>query len=445
MRGELSGWKRSLLTALSFLLPLGIWCFVSYVPWVWHPDVKLEISADRTGVATVYTAGDHLGRDYFPEFAASVRAENAELEGTGKTVSKRANLKVLRHLAPLAVENGWLEEGKEGDDAAILKVWEGVATGALVAEKRALSDENLEVVRANWGVLKDGGVTGEALLKLVPQGRPANPVYLPAPHEVLATGYRDFTREPAADRPSMGERFRQSLGIVFGGFLFACVIGVPLGVLCGTYPFFSRLFEPFIDFFRYLPAPAFSTLLVAIFAANDAPKVALVFVGTVFQMVLVVAKTTRLLDTSLLEAAQTLGAKPGQLLKNVVVPGILPDLYNDLRILLGWAWTWLVIAELIGVKTGLTEVIDTQGRFRNFDSVFPVILLIGVTGFVTDQVLAWFRGILFPYTGEAGPKSRAVAGAAMFVPKWFKEAADERAATMTFTPRHLEQPKKGDS
>ena len=58
----------------------------------------------------------------------------------------------------------------------------------------------------------------------------------------------------------------------------------------------------------------------------------------------------------------------------------------------------MVIAELIGVKTGLTEFIETQGRWRNFDAVFPVIILIGLIGFFTDQFLGWFRGILFPYT-----------------------------------------------
>src|SRR5690606_40698634 len=160
-----------------------------------------------------------------------------------------------------------------------------------------------------------------------------------------------------------------------------------------------------------MPAPTFSTLLVAILAANDAPKVALIFIGTFFQLVLVVANTTRQLDTSLLEAAQTLGARGRHLLLRVVVPGILPRLYNDLRILLGWAWTWLVIAELIGVKSGLTEFIETQGRFRNFDRVFPVIIVIGLMGFFTDQVLSWLHGIFFPWTGRSNGFSRGIARA----------------------------------
>ena len=111
-----------------------------------------------------------------------------------------------------------------------------------------------------------------------------------------------------------------------------------------------------------------------------------------------------------LEAAQTLGAKSMTLIRRVIIPGITPNLFNDLRILLGWAWTWLVIAELIGVKSGLTEFLETQGRWRNFDSVFPIIILIGVTGFITDQFLASLRKYLFPWTPEASEKKPGIFG-----------------------------------
>jgi NitT/TauT family transport system permease protein len=228
----------------------------------------------------------------------------------------------------------------------------------------------------------------------------------------------------------MAERTLHSVNIVFSGFLISCLIGLPLGILCGSISFFSKLVEPFVDFFRYMPAPTFSTVLVAILAVNDSPKIAMIVLGTVFQMILVLAKTTRLLDRSLLEAAQTLGAKQKQLLFKVTLPGILPNIYNDLRILLGWAWTWLVIAELIGVKSGLTEFIETQGRWRNFDNVYPIIILIGLIGYFTDQFLAWLRRPLFPWLGEpAGPFTRAVIAIFLWVPRWFAAAARERSGT----------------
>ena len=409
------------LTVVSFLLPILVWCFVSYVPWIWHPDVKIELSAEREGITTVFTAGDHVSRGFFPEFVQAVRDENAAVlkareSGTPETGARRKNQKLLRQIAPLAVEHGWLDYRDTQNDAVLYQVWRDLATGSKISKSPRLTDENLDIVRKNWSQLSAIGdefsfrkLPDEPLLKLVPQGKPANPVYLPAPHEVLRAGYRDFTAEVPEGELTMGERYQRSLKVIFLGFLWACVIGIPLGVLCGVFDFFSKLIEPFVDFFRYMPAPTFSTLLVAVLLAGDAPKIALVFIGTVFQMVLVISKTARLLDPSLLEAAQTLGAKPRQLLASVVIPGILPNLYNDLRILLGWAWTWLVIAELIGVKSGLTEFIETQGRFRNFDRVFPVIILIGITGFVMDQFLSWLHGLLFPWAGKSNRISRGIA------------------------------------
>ena len=208
--------------------------------------------------------------------------------------------------------------------------------------------------------------------------------------------------------PTMWERYRHSLTIIFWGFAYSCLLGIPLAILCGSFDFFSKLHEPFIDFFRYMPAPTFSVLFVAFLGTSDAPKIMLVFVGTFFQLVLVIANTTRLLENSMLEAAQTLGANRRQLLSRIILPGILPKLYNDLRILLGWAWTWLVIAELIGEKTGLTGFIDTQGTRYNFDRVFPVIILIGLTGFFTDRLLHWLRHLFFPWTEEVRQAPKGV-------------------------------------
>lgn len=447
-RRDLSPRRASLLTVLSFTLPLLIWSAVSYLPFLWHPDMELQISADRENVTTVYVAGDRMSRGFFPEFQEAVREQNKPVgvalesfdpaaEVPNGAAVRRANKKTLRHLVPILTSNQWITEDQVKDDAAIYAAWGEIATGSKIPMRPRLSDENLAIVAKNWAAMSEVSQTYDSdrfisvpLLSLVPQGRPANPDYLPAPHEVVVSGIKEFAAPPEAERPSMWQRVGHSVRIVFGGFLLAALVGVPIGVLCGTYPVFSKLVEPFTDFFRYMPAPTFSTLLVAIFLANDAPKIALVFVGTIFQLVLVVANTTRRLDLPLLEAAQTLGANQAQLLTRVVIPGILPNLYNDLRILLGWAWTWLVIAELVGVKSGLTEFIETQGRWRNFDSVYPVIILIGLIGFFTDQILSALSRVFFPWTSEASGKASPLVRAILFVPRWFREAAAERSLGM---------------
>jgi NitT/TauT family transport system permease protein len=152
-----------------------------------------------------------------------------------------------------------------------------------------------------------------------------------------------------------------------------------------------------VDFVRYMPAPVFGALAVAVFGLADAPKVTIIFIGTFFQMVLVVANTTRQLDGALLQAAQTLGANNRQLLTHVVIPGALPNLYRDMRVLIGWAWTYLVVAELIGEKSGISAFIYQQQRYRHFDNVYASIVMIGLIGLACDQLLGWFGKYLFPW------------------------------------------------
>jgi len=455
IRQELPRNRQRLLVSLSFLLPIAAWCFLSYTPGVWHPFMKIAIGARiQSGEAvTVFAVNQKVPREYFDLIRQQINTENAKLlqetaeEPTANTptpaatglaamiaqkraaeaevAKKRNNLVLMRQIAPIAIANEWLEpladnpskQEQDAFDREMIAIWQSLAEGALSLVGIDLSEANKLVIDSNWermiegfgdlDAIPTGDLAGsmptKPLLRLLPEGKPANPSYLPAPHEVWISGIKQFQEEPKGDAPSMTQRLIQSVSIVFYGFAIAALFGVPLAVLAGTYDLFSKLFEPFIDFFRYMPAPAFSLALVAMFGSYDAPKISLVVVGTFFQLVLVVANTTRTLDAALIEAGRTLGAKGQVLLMRVIVPGVLPKLYTDLRILLGWAWTWLVIAELIGVKSGLTEVIDTQGTYRNFDRVYPVIILIGIIGFATDQALQAIARKLFPYAYEQRP------------------------------------------
>ena len=234
--------------------------------------------------------------------------------------------------------------------------------------------------------------------KKIPRGLPANPIYLPAPDEVATALYTAFTTEPKRKNEKwLHESLWDSVQVIFWGFVISSIFGIPLGILAGTYDVFSRLFEPIIEFFRYLPAPAFGALAVAILGIHEAPKIAIIFIGTFFQQVLVVSNTTRKLDPSLLEAAMTLGAKRMSLLFRVVVPGIITHLFKDVRILLGWAWTYLIVAELIGASSGITWFITQQARYKNFDNVYAAIIIIGIIGLTTDFILSMIGKKIFPW------------------------------------------------
>jgi len=231
-----------------------------------------------------------------------------------------------------------------------------------------------------------------------PKGVPSNPIYLPAPHEVALSLYTAFITPPATqDGPWLHQSLWHSIQVIFWGFVISSILGVPIGILCGTYAGFARLNEPFIEFFRYLPAPAFGALAVAILGIYDGPKITIIVIGTFFQQVLIIANTTRKLDVALVEAALTLGTRKLKLLTRVVIPGILPDLYRDQRILLGWAWTYLIVAELIGTSTGITWFITQQARYQHFATVYAAIMIIGIIGLGTDMILALLGKRLFPW------------------------------------------------
>jgi NitT/TauT family transport system permease protein len=242
--------------------------------------------------------------------------------------------------------------------------------------------------------LNDAKAEGRAL----PAGERANPIYLPAPDQVARAFYTAFTTKPETkDGVWLHQSLWHSIQVIFWGFVISSAAGVPLGILCGSFGVMARLSEPFIEFFRYLPAPAFGALAVAILGIYDGPKIAIIVIGTFFQQVLIIANTTRKLDFALVEAAQTLGTRNVKLLTKVVIPGILPDLYRDQRILLGWAWTYLIVAELIGTTTGITWFITQQARYQHFANVFAAIFMIGIIGLGTDQVLALLGRQLFPW------------------------------------------------
>jgi NitT/TauT family transport system permease protein len=257
-------------------------------------------------------------------------------------------------------------------------------------------------VAARNAELRAAGAGPESLVK----GVRKNPVYLPAPHEVARAFYTAFKTPPARQGDLwLHESLLHSCRIIFWGFFLSMLIGLPLGILCGTFAFFSRLLEPFVDFVRYMPAPVFGALAVAIWGLADAPKIAVIFIGTFFQMVLVVAGTTRQVDGALLEAAQTLGCTRLQLLRHVVIPAALPGLYRDMRILLGWAWTYLVVAELIGAKSGISAFLYQAQRYKQFDNVYAAMLMIGLIGLFIDQILAFIGRHIFPWQKRSEGKA----------------------------------------
>jgi len=129
--------------------------------------------------------------------------------------------------------------------------------------------------------------------------------------------------------------------------------------------------------------------------------------------VLIIGNTVRKVDPALIEAAETLGARGWRLLTAVVIPAAIADIYTDMRILLGWAWTYLIVAEVFGTMSGITYFIVLQGRYLHYENVYAAIGMIGVIGLSTDMLLAWLATVLFPWKRRrsAGRRRTKVAAA----------------------------------
>jgi NitT/TauT family transport system permease protein len=171
---------------------------------------------------------------------------------------------------------------------------------------------------------------------------------------------------------------------VLGGFVVAAILAVPLGVAMGAYKPVEAFFEPFVSFARYLPASAFIPLLILWAGIGEAQKLSLIFIGSFFQLVLMIALQVGGTRRDLVEAAYTLGASDFGIVKRVLIPAAAPQIAETLRLVLGWAWTYVIVAELIGASNGIGHMITDSQALLATDQIIFGIITIGVIGLISD-------------------------------------------------------------
>jgi NitT/TauT family transport system permease protein len=184
---------------------------------------------------------------------------------------------------------------------------------------------------------------------------------------------------------------------VLGGFLIAAAIALPLGVAMGAYKPVEAFFEPFVSFARYLPASAFIPLLILWAGIGEAQKLALIFIGSFFQLVLMIAVTVGNTRRDLVEAAYTLGVGDRSLIWRVLIPGAAPEIAETLRMVLGWAWTYVIVAELIGASSGIGHMITDSQALLATDQIIFGIIVIGLIGLCSDFAFKWANRRMFPW------------------------------------------------
>jgi len=231
---------------------------------------------------------------------------------------------------------------------------------------------------AAWGVATFGGFV--------------SPTFLADPLTMVREGYALFAKYGFAKDVAL------TIWRVVGGFVLAAAVAVPLGIAMGAYKPIEAFFEPFVSFARYLPASAFIPLLILWAGIGELQKLLVIFIGSFFQIVLMVAVIVGGTRRDLVEAAYTLGADAHGVVRRVLLPNSAPAIAETLRLVLGWAWTYVIVAELIGASSGIGHMITDSQALLNTGQIIFGIIVIGMIGLVSDFAFKWANQRLFPWS-----------------------------------------------
>lgn len=229
-----------------------------------------------------------------------------------------------------------------------------------------------------WCILSYGGIV--------------KPFFLPAPHTVAIAVVTLFQ-----EHALLGD-IKASFMRVTIGFVISAALALPIGTLMGSFKVAEAFFEPLNDFIRYMPVPAFIPLTILWLGVGDSAQVALIFIGTFFQLTIMVADSVSNIRRDYLESAYTLGCSKKRVLLKVILPAVFPAIYDDLRVAVGWAWSYLILAEVIAANIGLGHMIMQSQRYLQTENVIAGIIIIGLIGLLIDSVLKLGYRVLFPWS-----------------------------------------------
>ncbi|MEM9585110.1 MAG: ABC transporter permease [Pseudomonadota bacterium] len=231
------------------------------------------------------------------------------------------------------------------------------------------------------------------------RGWQMEPLYLPPPEEVasrtfkvLDEGFRGFT---------LIEHLGYSLFRVIAGFLVGALVGIPLGYAMGLSNWFRGWFDPIVEFMRPVPPLALIPLIIIWFGIGESGKIILLFLAALWIMAIAARSGVSGVNISKVHAAYSLGASKWQIMRHVIIPNSLPEIFTGARVAMGVCWGTVVAAELVAAEQGAGMMIMVASRFQNTDIVILGIILIGVIGFGIDMLMRAAERFLVPWKGKA--------------------------------------------
>lgn len=262
----------------------------------------------------------------------------------------------------------------------------GIRTSIPAGVSRILSASSLVLVLAAWCVLSY--VTVERGGKTEPL---VSNFFLPAPDQVVKSLLYLFFQQDLA----------QAVGVsalrILKAFALSVAVALPLGIAMGSFETVNRWFDPIVAPLRYLPITAFIPLLILWFGIEESQKVAFLFLGTVVFLLPVVVDAIRAVPEELVQTAFTLGASKAQVIRTVLIPAAMPQIFDSFRVMNAIAWTYIILAEMVNARTGIGYILQLAERHTKPEWSFAGIIVVGVIGLCTDVIIRVLNRVLFPW------------------------------------------------
>jgi len=242
-------------------------------------------------------------------------------------------------------------------------------------------------------------MTAKGTLSVTPsKGWQMQPVWLPAPEtvwsrliKVSSEGYKNF---------SLFEHLGWSLLRVVVGFAAGALIGIPLGYAMGLSGWFRGWFDPIVEFMRPVPPLALIPLVIIWFGIGEQGKIILLFLASLWIMTISARAGVSGVKIAKIHAAYSLGASKWQIMRLVIVPNSLPEIFTGARVSMGVCWGTVVAAELVAAQKGAGMMIISASKFQMTDLVIMGIVLIGVIGYAIDILMRISENYLVPWKGK---------------------------------------------
>jgi taurine transport system permease protein len=224
------------------------------------------------------------------------------------------------------------------------------------------------------------------------------PLFLPSPQAVFQQ-FSDYLTGRANDRPLWDHLIASVLRVTVA-FWLAFVTAVPVGIAMGMSRIARGIFDPPIEFYRPLPPLAYLPLIIIWFGIDELPKVLLIYLSCFAPLALAARSGMRGASPEQINAAYSLGASRGQVVRHVILPSALPDILVGMRIAIGFGWTTLVAAEMVAASVGLGQMVLNASNFLRTDIVIMGIIVIGVVAYLFDLFMRWVERRLVPWKGR---------------------------------------------